>query len=148
MPRTHRSPPRLAVAALLAAALTACASQSSGAGASTSNGAGQPSSPASPAAEQAPDAPPAAPPQIPNPYAEVPKTEWPANYQTLQIKVSGMGCPIRCVREVKEMLSAVPGVLHVTVDYDEREVAVDVVPGTDPESVLRGLKGPYSGRLM
>lgn len=84
---------------------------------------------------------PAVPPQATTAPAE-------RNYQTIRIKVSGMTCPIRCVREVTEQLQAVTGVLHVTIDHDRREAIVDVAPGTDPESVLAGLRAPYAGRLL
>lgn len=72
----------------------------------------------------------------------------PRNYVTIRIKVSGMTCPIRCVREVKEQLAAVPGVLHVDIDSDRREAVVDIAPGTDPETVVAGLHGDYRGRLL
>jgi copper chaperone CopZ len=129
-----RHTPRI-TSVLLVAALASCAStQSDG------TGTGQETQGGSPATAPAP------PPS--SPLAETPRSEWPPNYETLRIKVSGMTCPFKCVREVKEMLRAVPGVLHVTVDYDEREADVDVTPGTDPQSVVRGLTGGYTGRLI
>src|SRR5262245_12766922 len=121
--------PRVSVL-LVAALLAACASTQN-----TGPGNGQTPQVAPPPTASGPAVPPAPAPQAPNPVAEIPRSEWPPNYETLHIKVSGMTCPFKCVREVKEMLRAVPGVLHVTVDYDEREADVDVVPGTDPQSV-------------
>jgi copper chaperone CopZ len=72
----------------------------------------------------------------------------PADYLTFTLKVTGMTCPIRCVHEVHDQLRAVPGVLRVQVDYDERRAIVDVRPGTDPDSLSHGLKAPYAGRLL
>ena len=72
----------------------------------------------------------------------------PRNYVTYTVKVTGMTCPIRCAKEVRDQLLAVPGVLHVDIDQDERKAMVDVVPGTDPETIVHGLKSPYAGRLL
>lgn len=93
-----------------------------------------------------PEAPPAASAAV---EADVPAAPAdPRNYLTYTIKVNGMTCPIRCVREVRDFLKAVPGVLHVEIDYDSRTAIVDVTPGTAPETVIAGLKGNYTGRLV
>ncbi|MCE9636217.1 MAG: cation transporter [Planctomycetes bacterium] len=70
------------------------------------------------------------------------------NYLTYIVKVTGMTCPFKCVREVKEQLLAVEGVLDVQIDYDHAKVTVNVRPGTDPETLVAGLKTPYAGRLL
>ena len=72
----------------------------------------------------------------------------PRNYLTFTIKVTGMTCPFSCVREVREQLKAVPGVLHVEIDWDASRAIVDVQPGTDPATLVEGLKAPYAGRLL
>ena len=74
--------------------------------------------------------------------------ELPADHQTYTLKVRGMTCPFACVRKVREMLQAVPGVLHVAVDFEESRATVDVAPGTDPETLVRALTGDFSGRLL
>lgn len=70
------------------------------------------------------------------------------NYLTYVVKVTGMTCPFKCVREVKEQILAVEGVLDVQIDYDHSKVTVNVRPGTDPETLVQGLKSPYAGRLL
>lgn len=70
------------------------------------------------------------------------------NYVTYIVKVTGMTCPFKCVREVKEQILAVDGVLDLQIDYDHSKVTVNVRPGTDPESLVAGLKAPYAGRLL
>lgn len=67
---------------------------------------------------------------------------------TYTLQVSGMTCPFTCVRHVREQLSAVPGVLHVQIDWEGRRAIVDVAPATDPDTLVRGLKEPYAGRLL
>jgi copper chaperone CopZ len=147
-PRAALHAPRLLATLALLGALGACST-------TPEDGSGAPREiPDLPERKPAPDPPSpktepaAAAPAPANPYAGLPESEWPANYQTVHIKVFGMTCAIRCVREVKEMLQAVPGVLHVRIEYDEKEAIVDVTPGTDPETVLHGLKGSYTGRLL
>ena len=67
---------------------------------------------------------------------------------TVMLKVSGMSCPIRCPREVKEQLEAVPGVREARIDYPAKQAACDVEPGTAPADVAAGLKTPYSGQPL
>ena len=128
-----------ALTVVLACAAAACAvPQASAPSSSASPAPAEPVAAAEPL-PQAPAAPPA---------PAFVKTETPRNYETIHIKVTGMTCPIRCPREVRDQLMAVPGVLFVTVDTDDREAIVDIVPGTNPELVLGGLHKPYAGRLM
>jgi len=135
--------PAPALAIVLAAALGACAAPPEGrAPRPSDDGAdrGSPPVAAEPSAPPAPSLP--VPPQTPVAPGEDART-----YETVTIRVAGMTCPIRCVREVKEALQAAPGVLDVFIDYDRREARVNVRPGTDPESLLEALKPKYTGRL-
>lgn len=136
-----KTAPSAVILALAALAVSACGTP--GAPPSTPSPAEQPA-----VVETMPAPPPDPPPPAAPPAPVWTKTESPRNYETVRLKVTGMTCPIRCPREVKEQLLAVPGVLHVVIDTDDRAAIVDVVPGTNPELVLGGLKAPYAGRLM
>jgi len=64
-----------------------------------------------------------------------------------RLRIFGMTCPVRCPLEVRDQLRAAPGVLGVSVDYDEREATVRVAPGTDMAEVVGALRPPYSAHL-
>ena len=68
--------------------------------------------------------------------------------ETYTLKVGGLYCPIRCAREVREALMAVPGVENVLIDFDTKRVICHCKPGTDPNALVAALKSPYSGMLL
>ena len=64
-----------------------------------------------------------------------------------QLVTSGLTCPIRCPREIRQMLETVPGVRGVQVDYDRKVVSVSVEAGTGPEELVAAVKPPYAAEL-
>jgi copper chaperone CopZ len=68
--------------------------------------------------------------------------------ETLRLFVDGMTCPVRCAREVRNMLTRVPGVLNVAVDVPSRSVLANVERGTDPQTLVDAIRAPYRARLL
>ena len=94
--------------------------------------------------QPAPQPGPTQPPQPTQPQPTV--SPFPAGAVLLEVR--GMTCPIRCVREVKEQIARAPGVRSVSVDYDARTAIVKVEEGTDPASLARYVRPPYSAHLI
>lgn len=67
--------------------------------------------------------------------------------ETVVLRVTGMTCPVKCPREVRDLLLAVPGVENVIIDYDRREAICHVRPGTDPQALIEALVPPYAAKL-
>ena len=131
-----------ALVSAVAIALVAAACAHTGTGSATAAAVPEPGAPIVPTPESAPvvTSAPASP--------AGPAVDDVKNYVTYHVKVTGMTCPIRCIREVRDQLTAVTGVLHVEIDFDAKEAIVDVRPGTDPDTLVGGLRSPYAGRLV
>ena len=86
----------------------------------------------------------AAPPRGPAPTA--PDAE--RRVETVRLGLSGLSCPIKCTREVREMLKPVAGVVHVVVDFDSKQAVVTVERGTDPRALVEAVHDPYAARLL
>jgi copper chaperone CopZ len=67
---------------------------------------------------------------------------------TYRLRVEGMTCPSKCVREVKDMLATVPGIVNVAVDPPTQTAVVDVVEGTSPQALIDAIHLPYRASLM
>lgn len=67
---------------------------------------------------------------------------------TYRLHVDGMTCPVRCPREIKEMLSGVPGIVNVAVDVPTQTVMRNVERTTDPQALVDAIKSPYRARLL
>lgn len=63
------------------------------------------------------------------------------------LRITGMTCPVRCPREVQEMLAAAPGVVAVSIEWELREAHCTVKHGTDPRSLPAALRSPYAGHV-
>jgi copper chaperone CopZ len=68
--------------------------------------------------------------------------------ETVTLHVDGLTCPLKCPREIRAMLADVPGVVNVNVDVPSRSVTVDVLRGTDPETIVDAIKAPYRARRI
>ncbi|MCG3134113.1 MAG: hypothetical protein HMLKMBBP_01399 [Planctomycetes bacterium] len=68
---------------------------------------------------------------------------------TYVLKVTGMNCPIRCVREVREILEPIPGVQQVVIDQPTGKVTCHCNPGTDPQTLVAAFEGQkyYAAKL-
>src|SRR5438876_228199 len=144
-----KKPMKRTVAVLLVLALSACASE-------TPRGQfGRPMQEPTEtpkdaiAAEPAQPAPPARPaPAEPAPRYAGTAQEAPApaapqrDVETLRLHVDGMTCPVRCPREIKEMLSKVPGIVNVAVDVPSQTVIANVMRGTNPQTLVDAIKSP------
>jgi len=90
--------------------------------------------------------------QVPNYQAQPPAPVYhehaPVRGGDVVLEVRGMTCPIKCVRQIKAMLGAAPGVKSVRVDFDAKAAIVSVEPGTDPESLTRYVRPPYSAYVV
>ena len=71
-----------------------------------------------------------------------------ADVRRVLLDVRGMTCPIKCVRDIKEQIQAVPGVSTVYVDFDAKTAVVRVDAGTDPESLAAAVRPPYSAHVL
>lgn len=71
-----------------------------------------------------------------------------ARYESVVVKVEGMTCAFACPKEVRYQLEAVPGVVSCSVDFTSKTASCRVMPGTDPKSVVAGLRDPYSGAVL
>ena len=83
-----------------------------------------------------------------NPVGGIEESYVERRFTTVRLQVDGIRCPIRCAREVKEMLKPVEGVVDVIVDYPTRTVHCTVKTGTDPDTLLRAVHNPYRARLL
>ena len=70
------------------------------------------------------------------------------NVRRVLLDVRGMTCPIKCVRDIKEQIQAVPGVSTVYVDFDAKTAVVRVDAGTDPQSLAMAVRPPYSAHVL
>lgn len=71
-----------------------------------------------------------------------------ATYESVLIRVEGLTCAYACPKEVRYQLEAVPGVVSCSVDFTSKTASCRVMPGTNPKTVLAGLRTPYSGSLI
>lgn len=78
-----------------------------------------------------------------------PSDAYPKLSETYVLKVTGMTCPIRCVREVREILEKVPGVEQVVIDQPTSKATCHVKPGTDPQTLVDAFVGQkyYAAKL-
>jgi copper chaperone CopZ len=68
---------------------------------------------------------------------------------TIRLHVDGMTCPVRCPREIKEMLSKVPGIIgDPAVDVPSQTVLVNVPHGMNPQPIVDAITSPYRARLL
>jgi copper chaperone CopZ len=72
----------------------------------------------------------------------------PAGHVRLKLHVDGMACPVRCAREVREMLSSVRGLARVAIDVPTQMVVVDVPADVDPQTVVDAVRAPYRATLL
>ena len=90
--------------------------------------------------------------QVPNYQPQAPAPVYhehaPIRGGDVVLEVRGMTCPVKCVRQVKEMLGAAPGVKSVRVDFDAKAAIVSVEPGTDPQTLTRYVRPPYSAYVV
>ena len=63
------------------------------------------------------------------------------------LRITGMTCPVICPKEVRQMLAEAPGVVRVSVDWEERSATCTVRAGTDPQTLLASLRSPYTARV-
>ncbi len=82
-------------------------------------------------------------PVLPTSYAGQELPMW-----SVMLELRGMTCPVKCVRQIREMLGGAPGVQSVAVNYDLKTALCRFTKGTKIDGLPAYVRPPYSAHVV